>query len=570
MKPNRKPSEPDQGHFLQPLGIALVCLIFILLFLIMGVMNLKALYKTLAGFMESRGMSIIEEVQASAEAYFQQSEQCQQSIFDADSGNLIGENSVSFQESFLVDLMNLAREIDLGHEAAPFSHTQLISLAERERLSLVAFSDENKQVILENRPVPREILRLANPVIQGDEDFRIRLFHRTEITEGLGFVACRRDSGRGAVILGLDDRGVRYLWSGFALRKAVETADRKPGTVYLMLTDPHGRIMAQSGDLPVNDNKLAPRFENGVSSRNIVSGEMEIAAPVHIFGEFAGVMRVGIKSDASDRMLKKDRRTIFVSIMFMVLITVFSLSVLYKNQNRYLKRMQAMERRIQQAERLSALGRLAAGVAHEVRNPLNAISMGIQRLQRDMPHQQITGVIRDEIRRLNQIIEEFLSISRTRRLTLKPHDLTGMLRQTSLLMAEEAESKGIQMILPPADVAFIVSMDMDKMKQAVLNLVKNAMESIPDTGKITLALKPRGREWVGVEISDTGTGLSEADITHIFDLDYTTKEKGLGFGLPFAHEIIRGHGGEIHVTSQVGVGTTFEIRLPLVNTLPIG
>jgi signal transduction histidine kinase len=108
----------------------------------------------------------------------------------------------------------------------------------------------------------------------------------------------------------------------------------------------------------------------------------------------------------------------------------------------------------------------------------------------------------------------------------------------------------------------MVSMDFDKLKQAFFNIIKNAMESIPDKGSIFLTAEPKARQWMSIQIVDTGRGLSPEEIEQIFDPDYTTKEKGLGLGLPLAFEIIRGHGGQVEVRSVPGEGSTFEILLP--------
>jgi signal transduction histidine kinase len=250
-----------------------------------------------------------------------------------------------------------------------------------------------------------------------------------------------------------------------------------------------------------------------------------------------------------------------ISLGFMAAITLLSVGFLYKSQTRHLAGMRDMERRLEKAERLSALGRLAAGVAHEIRNPLNAISMAAQRLRADnLP--ALTEVIRDEIRRLNHIIEDFLAFSRTRGMEMVSNDLIQLMKQIALLMGEEAAPEGIAIHTQWKETAIAIPMDVDRLKQAFLNVVKNAIESIPGTGEVRISIEQVDKHLVSVVISDTGAGLTPEQIEKIFDLDYTTKEKGLGLGLPLAHEIIKGHGGEIRVSSQRGKGTTFVIHLP--------
>jgi Signal transduction histidine kinase len=105
-------------------------------------------------------------------------------------------------------------------------------------------------------------------------------------------------------------------------------------------------------------------------------------------------------------------------------------------------------------------------------------------------------------------------------------------------------------------------MDINKLQQAFLNLIKNAMESIPAEGNITVTVDREGKNYIIVSISDTGCGMTAEEIERIFSPEYTTKEKGLGLGVPLATEIIRGHGGDIRVISRIGEGTTFEVVLP--------
>jgi signal transduction histidine kinase len=298
---------------------------------------------------------------------------------------------------------------------------------------------------------------------------------------------------------------------------------------------------------------------------------LEIVAPIYLFDKVAGVVRLGLDREGTDEILAENRRNIIFFMASVILITLLSMWILYRNQNRHLAGIVEMERQLEKAERLSALGQLAAGVAHEIRNPLNAISMASQRLKREfMPgdeqkikeFQILASVIRDEIRRLDGIIEEFLTFSKSRRLELHDYPVSEVLQKIVNLIKEEAALKGITIETRYNHAPAIIPMDVDKLQQALINFVKNAMESITGSGNIIMAVNAAGKDRVSITISDNGCGMTPQEIERIFNPEYTTKEKGLGLGLPLAHEIIRGHGGDISVVSQQGEGTTFEIRLP--------
>ena len=274
------------------------------------------------------------------------------------------------------------------------------------------------------------------------------------------------------------------------------------------------------------------------------------------------IARLRLKTDSLEEIIGKEKRWGLIAMGLMVFMAVLSMWFLYRNQNRHIARIQRMERRLHQAERLSAMGRLASGVAHEIRNPLNAISMACQRLNQDNL-QQLSTVIRNEIRRLNEIVEEFHGLSRGRQLKLEKGDLADLVRQVGLLMGEESRSRGVELQTNGTESCLMMLMDGNKIKQALINIVKNATESITGSGTVTILMSSKEKDKAVISISDTGTGLVEDDVDKIFNLDFTTKEKGLGLGLALAHEIIQAHGGKIRVQSAPGVGTTFEIVLPV-------
>ncbi len=566
----QKDDKRSSSSFLQPIALALVCIFLISLLLVMKLVDLKTLDRTLVGSMENRGLEIIRSVQQVADLHYDRFFETGQVDLEIELGSSLAEESISLPEALILELIKSAQELDYQLERAPSGDEALKTFALKEGLWLVALWDDRGILVAGSRPVPKNLMTLARPVARGREEIRIHILTRSGRQQELGFIALPRKFGKGAIVLALDESAYKFWRLKVSVQKAIDDVGQLPETGYFLVMDQNRRIMGQTGEaleVEADLNHMDNFLQAGVSPKSSkveFEGKklLDMSAPIHLKSGFDGLVRLGLSRESEDQVLVKNRRDIFISMAFMVVLAVLSMWLLYKNQNRHLAKMGEMERRIQQAERLSAMGRLAAGVAHEIRNPLNAISMASQRLQRDNL-QQLTGVIRDEIRRLNQIIEEFLSLSRSRKLQFKRLNLTDLLHQIILLMGEEADSKGVTIQMARYDTPFIVSMDSDKLKQALLNIIKNGIESISGDGAIDISLSQVGSDQICVRISDTGAGLTQEEIRHIFDLDYTTKEKGLGLGLSLAHEIIRGHGGEIQVNSRPGEGTTFEITLML-------
>jgi signal transduction histidine kinase len=536
----------------------------------MKLVDLKTLDRTLIDSIENRGLEVIRSVQQVADLYHERFFEARQVDLDLEIGGSLTEESISLPEALIRKLIESAQEMDYQMETAPSGGEALKNFTSREGLWLVALWDERGILSGSSRSVPKALLNLVRPVVRGREEIKFHILTPSGSQQQLGFIALRRKFGRGAIVLALDDDAFQFWRLKVSLQRAIDDMGQLSETGYFLVMDQARRIIGRAGDTPEMEKDLISmdtvlQAGEGRRSSKIEFGNkrlLDLFVPIRLRSGFKGVTRMGLSRESADQVLMKNRRDIFISMAFMVVIAVLSMWFLYKNQNKHLAKMGEMERRVHQAERLSALGRLAAGVAHEIRNPLNAISMASQRLQRDNL-QQLTGVIRDEIRRLNKIIEEFLSLSRSSKLKFKQQNLTDLLHQIVLLMGEEADSKGIAIHMDRYNTPFHVSMDSDKLKQALLNIIKNGIESISGNGSIHISLSPEDKKWVRIRITDTGTGLNSIEIKHIFDPDYTTKEKGLGLGLPLAHEIIRGHGGVIQVNSRPGEGTTFQITLPL-------
>ncbi len=236
-----------------------------------------------------------------------------------------------------------------------------------------------------------------------------------------------------------------------------------------------------------------------------------------------------------------------------------------------LARRSAEERRFTE-ERLDALGQMAEGVAHEVRNPMVAIGGFARRIRdrlpEDSPLREYADRILKEVRRLESMVEE---IVRFKTLMISPYeavDLRAVADRVIEAHRRELEEGRLTVERRYGDVPDIQG-DPGNLELALGNLLKNAIEATPQGGRITIALEPAGDDHVRLEVSDTGRGIPKSEVASVFDPFYTTKMSGAGMGLTTVHRIVTRHGGEIEIQSQPGRGTSVIVVLPLRQPNPI-
>jgi len=437
------------GPFLQPLAVALVSLVLVSLALITGLMDLRALDKTLVGYMEKRGLDIIGKIQQAAKHNFQLISHASKADLEEITGSGFSDETFSLRESIILDLLDVAQRIDLERKRERLDDKDLISIVPRESLYLVVLFDDHGVITFKNRPVPESVFVSAAPVVKGEKEIKVNLFDRHGKGDQMRSLALRRKWGKGTVVLVLDDEDFLFWSLRVSIERAVEEVGLGADTGYFVVTDRKGRVIFQwveEAAMLKDDDSIPITFtkkRNAPSKKFDWGGRkmLEVVGPIHLGADAICTAWLSLSRATADQMLKKEQGRGLIFMCFMVFIAIISMWFLYRNQNRHLAKMREMERRLHQAERLSAMGRLAAGVAHEIRNPLNAISMACQRLQKDNLL-QLTGIIRDEIWRLNHIIEEFIAFSRMRKLELKNNDLIELLRQIVLLAEGEADSRG--------------------------------------------------------------------------------------------------------------------------------
>lgn len=234
---------------------------------------------------------------------------------------------------------------------------------------------------------------------------------------------------------------------------------------------------------------------------------------------------------------------------------------------RDLTHQRKVEEQLRRQEKLSAMGELASSVAHEIRNPLNSISMTVQRFAKDFEpkeyqeeYQSLVKMMNEEVNRVSKIIQQFLQFARPPKLDPTDVEVNEFIRDVVAVVESEARTKHVS-IVPDVESSGTVRMDCAQMKQVMLNLLQNAFHAIGEHG--TIHIKSRLQDGsLHIAVGDTGCGIPPEQIPKIFNLYFTTKPDGTGMGLSMANQIVTEHGGRIEVESEVGKGSVFKIWMP--------
>lgn len=231
--------------------------------------------------------------------------------------------------------------------------------------------------------------------------------------------------------------------------------------------------------------------------------------------------------------------------------------------SRDITEIQTLRERVIHSERMAALGELAARVAHEIRNPLISIGGFARRLEKRLNDdtREYAKIIVNEVTRLENILKEILGFVKSSKVMKHKADINELVNETIKFITPEIVEKQNTIQQDLCETHLLASIDNDRIKEAILNLINNAAQAT-DYGTITVRTTQKGNEAV-IEISDTGCGISQEDLKNIFNPFFTTKAQGTGLGLAVTHKIVQEHNGKIEVESTAGCGTTFRVHLPL-------
>jgi signal transduction histidine kinase len=250
---------------------------------------------------------------------------------------------------------------------------------------------------------------------------------------------------------------------------------------------------------------------------------------------------------------------------------------------RDLTRVRQLEERLRRSDRLAAVGELAAGLAHEIKNPLTSLLTFSRRFTRTFEdadfRQKFQTIVPRELERINGIVEGLLELARPARLTFKPVRVPTLLERTVELYGTRIEAQRVEVHRDYARDLPGIWADQEALYQALVNLVTNALDAMPSGGRLIVRAGWSDAENVGsgragagrrvaIEIEDSGGGIPPAIVDRVFNPFFSTKDGGTGLGLALTHKIVDDHGGSIDVRSTPGVGTTFRLLLPLMPEAP--
>lgn len=363
------------------------------------------------------------------------------------------------------------------------------------------------------------------------------------------------------------------------VQRQLQELGREPVTEFVALLDSNLNIVAHTDRRHIGRQEKEPlllraKVDGRLSSQIVESGGgrryLDVVQPLALEESNWGFLKIRLSLGSMELAWRNSLRAIVILGLAILGAGILGMAAIFHNQHTHMLEVKALEAEMLHKERLATLGDMAATVAHEIRNPLNAISVGLQRIKQEFQptdgqeehYSRLTELMLGEVHRLNMIVEQFLSLARPFEIRPEALRVQDILNEVATLVEGEAQQSKVQIrvIAPTALPPF--SADREYLRQTLLNLVLNGLQAMPEGGTLTLEAKTSNGN-ILISVADTGSGIAPENLPRIFDPYFTTKARGSGLGLATARRIVEAHGGTITVLSEVGQGCRFQVVLPV-------
>jgi signal transduction histidine kinase len=493
----------------------------------------------------------------------------------------------------LIDQLLLSRHVDqaLLQEISAMNRLQKIDLLDPQGRpwKLAAL-----QTVITQKKARDETLQPRQPIISYARGKRWRLpgekaqektgepppaIRDKEFWKGSAFgVAVSARSFPGIIAI---HAGANYIFNfekAIGVQRQIEDLGRQSDSEFVAFLDSDLNVVAHTDRDRIGQQEKEPLVLKAKVDRQLFSqivdgggGKryLEVVKPVALDESNLGFLKVGLSLGSMEVAWRNSLRAIIILGLAMVAAGILGMAAIFHNQHTHMLEVKSLEAEVLHRERLSALGNLAAAVAHEIRNPLNAISMGLQRLKKEFQptderedYSHLTELMLGEVHRLNSIVEQFLSLARPVEIKAEALPVQEILKELAALEESHAAQSNVRIQVIAAPHLPALNADPGHVTQVLLNLMLNGLQAMPHGGTLTLEAKASSGNLL-IAVTDTGTGIAPENLSRIFEPYFTTKAQGSGLGLAISRRIIEAHGGTLTVANELGGGCRFEISLPL-------
>ena len=537
----------------QTVMVVIVCNLLIIVGVIAGYINLKLIDQDLTEFVVEKVAIVSANFKRTIDYYLDSFD-----LFYAGGSPLFSfneETPYQFQEALVRQLISLAKILN-DKDQITFDETKT-----REKLSFIAEFDSYGKLIRYSGKISLSTENRLFGMIAGERTVFTNILDHNKDAEEPFIITVRNEKGN-IISICLDENGMNFWKLREIVSLSLDYMLNTENFLYAEIYDADDTLLGNTEDSkivlpPISERPLWIKIrtaENGTA--------FAVTLPMEFKDGLTAKLTTIISSHDKDTIYNNIYKTILTAIALLVVMGMFSVLFVLRNQRRHLSNIRYMEKQLERSERLSTMGKLAAAVAHEIRNPLNAISMASQRIKSD-GSEPVIKIMKDEILRLNQTVEDFLNLARTEKINFIKIDLREVLNEFRILAEDDATQYNAKLELMLPDEPLMVFFDPYRFRQVLFNLVRNAFEASNPGGIVFIKAENMKNKAALIKISDSGCGIAEENISKLFRPDFTTKDKGIGLGLSIVYEIVVSHGGKINICSLEGQGTTVELNFPL-------